>query len=339
MAVPYVVSVLVTFILPFAILAVLSLALNLHWGHTGLFNAGIAGFYAVGAYTAAILLTPPSPASEIYPGHIGGFDLSGVLAGLGIPPAAAFLLAFFVAGAAAFLLALLFGFLIGIPTLKLRADYLAIATLALAEMVRLFLTNARSLTAGTIGIVSIPSPFDGMDLTGQERFLYLAILFMAIVVLVYGTMRWATRAPWGRVLRAIREDEEAASVLGKDTFWYKLQAFAIGCGIMGGAGALLAVFNRVIVPALFLPFTTFTVYVAVILGGSGNNRGVIAGAGIFILLNWASTILKDFLPSAIADKIAFYRLMAIGLLLILLVVFRPQGLIPEERYVPQRGAR
>lgn len=318
MAIPYFVAEIVTFVLPFAILAILSLALNLHWGHTGLFNAGIAGFYAIGAYTAAILLTPDSPATQIYPGHIGGFSQHFIIGIVG-----------------AFALAALAGFLIGIPTLRLRADYLAIATLALAEMFRLFMMNARPWTAGTIGIVSIPRPFDGLGLTGRENDALLALLSLVLVALVFFALVWMTKAPWGRVLRAVRDDEEAASVLGKDTFWFKLQAFSIGCGIMGAAGAFLAVLNRVIVPTLFVPFTTFSVYVAVILGGSGNNKGVLIGAGVFFMFNWASIRLKDFLPVEFAVNIAFYRLIAVGLLLILLVIFRPQGILPEEKYVPK----
>ncbi len=124
-------------------------------------------------------------------------------------------------------------------------------------------------------------------------------------------------------------------VLGKDTFWLKLQAFTIGCGIMGAAGAFLAIYQRVILPDLFVPFTTFSVYVVVLLGGSGNNRGVLVGAGIFYMFDWGSIRLKDHLPVELADKIAFYRLIAIGLLLIVLVMFRPQGVLPERRFVPK----
>lgn len=320
MAVPQIIAELVTFILPFALLAILALALNLHWGHTGLFNAGIAAFYAIGAYTAAILLTADSPGSAFYPGHLGGYSQH-----------------FVVAVAGAFAMAALAGLLIGIPTLKLREDYLAIATLALAEIFRLFLMNARSITAGTIGIVAIPRPFDAFGIRGAESDALLALVFLATILVLLVILEWLTKAPWGRVLRAIREDEEAATVLGKDTYWLKLQAFVIGCGIMGLAGAFLAVLNKVIVPTLFVPFTTFSVYVVVLLGGAGNDRGVLVGAGVFYLLDWASIRLKDGLPPVIADKVAFYRLIVIGLLLILLVMYRPQGILPERKYIPKEA--
>lgn len=319
MVLPYFVVEMVTFILPFTLLAILALALNLHWGHTGMFNAGVAGFYAIGAYAAAILITADAPEIPgLYPGHIGGFSQP-----------------FFVGLAGAFGLAALGGFLIGALTLKLRADYLAIATLALAEVIRLFLRNARSLTAGTIGIVRIPRPFDFLGLPGQESNAVLAAMLIGAVAAVFLFLSWITASPWGRSLRAVREDEEAAAVLGKDTFWLKLQAFTLGCGIMGIAGAFIAILNRVITPDSFVPFTTFSIYVVVLLGGSGNNKGVMAGAAIFYFFDWVSIRLKDFLPAFLADKIAFYRLMAIGVLLILLVLYRPQGVVPERKYTPK----
>lgn len=345
--VPFFVQELVTFVLPFGIFAILALALNLHFGHTGLFNAGLAGFYAFGAYTAAILLTPPSPPRPgLYPGHLGGFDLAGRVAwffqavgGVEISLFGANLLAFLLAAAAAFLVAAFVGLLIGIPTLKLRADYLAITTLALAEIFRITLRNARGLTAGTIGIISIPRPFDGLGLGGPESAALLALLLGISIVVLYLIVTWFTSSPWGRVLRSIRDDEEATEVMGKDTFSFKLQSFTIGCGIMGLAGAFVASLNRVIVPDAFVPITTFTIYVMVILGGAGRNLAVLAGAALFYLFNWGSIRLKDFLPSVIADKVAFYRLMAVGILLIVVVVLRPQGIFPEKKYVPKVSER
>ena len=223
MPLPDAVQELVTFLIPFALLAILALGLNLQWGYTGLFNAGVAGFYAIGAYTAAFLLTGPAPPTPFYSGHIGGFSKHFVVGVVG-----------------AFVFAALGGFLIGILTLRLREDYLAIATLALAEIVRIFLRNGEGVTGGVIGVLRIPRPFDQWGLRGPESDAALAVLFVGGVLLVLLILEWMTRAPWGRTLRAIREDEEAAQVLGKDTFWLKLQAFTIGCGIIGLAGALLA---------------------------------------------------------------------------------------------------
>ena len=317
---PYAVQELVTFLIPFALLAILCLALNLQWGHTGLFNAGIAGFYAIGAYTAGILLTGPAPPDPFSSGHIGGFSQPFGVALIG-----------------GFLAAAITGFFIGIVTLRLREDYLAIGTLALAEIIRIFLQNAESLTGGHLGILSIPRPFDFLGLGGPESDASLAVLFVGSLLIGLFALDWMTRAPWGRALRAIREDEEAAQVLGKDTFWLKLQAFTIGCGLMGVAGVFLAVYSKVVSPDFFVPFTTFSVFVAVLLGGSGNNRAVLVGAGIFFLFDWASIRLKDYLPDVLSDRIAYYRLIAIGLILILLVLYRPQGVLPERRYVSSKG--
>ena len=318
-ALPYVIQELVTFLIPFAILAILALGLNLQWGHTGLFNAGAAGFYAIGAYTAAFLVTAPAPPTAFYSGHLGGFSQN-----------------FAVGVATAFVLAAAAGSFIGILTLKLREDYLAIATLALAEVVRVFLRNAESLTGGVIGVLDIPRPFDALGLRGPESDAALALLLVGFVVLMILVLDRITDAPWGRTLRAVREDEQAAQVLGKDTFFVKLQAFAIGCGIMGAAGAFLAIYSRSINSDFFVPFTTFSAFVVVILGGSGNNKGVVLGAAIFFFFDWLSVRVKDYLPPEVADRIADYRLMAIGIVLILLVMFRPQGLLPERRFVPRR---
>lgn len=318
LALPDVVRELVTFLVPFALIAILSLGLNLQWGHTGLFNAGIAGFYAIGAYTAAFLVTAAAPPSETYSGHLGGFSQP-----------------FVVGVAGAFVVAALAGFLIGRVTLNLREDYLAIATLALAEILRTFFNNAQSITGGPIGVISIPRPFG--EIRGAESDAVLSLVFVGALLLLVVLLDWITRAPWGRALRAIREDEEAAQVLGKDTFRLKLLAFTIGCGIMGVGGAFLAVYSRAISPDLFVPFTTFSVFVAVLLGGSGNNRGVVLGAAIFFLFDWLSIRLKDYAPEFIADRIAYYRLITIGTVLIVLVLFRPQGILPERKYSPRQG--
>lgn len=318
LALPDAVRELVTFLIPFALIAILCLGLNLQWGHTGLFNAGLAGFYAIGAYTAAFLITGPAPPSATYSGHLGGYSQPFVV-GVG----------------GAFLVAAFAGFLIGRVTLNLREDYLAISTLALAEILRTFFNNALSLTGGPIGVIQIPRPFG--EIRGAENDAILALLSVAGLLLLLFFVDRLTHAPWGRGLRAIREDEEAAEVLGKDTFRLKLLSFTIGCGIIGIAGAFLAVYSRNVSPDLFVPFTTFSVFVAVLLGGSGNNRGVIVGAAIFFLFEWLSIRLKDYLPEFISDRIAYYRLIAVGIVLIALVLFRPQGVFPERKYTPRSG--
>jgi branched-chain amino acid transport system permease protein len=308
---------LANLLIPASIFALMALALNIQWGHTGLFNGGIAGFLAIGAYTAGILMTPPAPATPQYPGHLGGFSQP-------------FPLAFF----AAFCLAGLAGFLIAVPILRLRADYFAIATLALAEIIRLVLTNATSLTAGTIGIILIPRPFDAFMSGAPDPDLSdaaMAALAVTVLVLAYIVVEYLTTSPWGRVLRGIREDEEAALALGKDTFSFRLQAFVLGCALLGATGALYASHLRFVAPLIFDPFATFSIYVMVILGGSGNNRGVIFGAFLFYLFDWTSVRLKDYLPDFIQAKIPPFRLMLIGALLVILIIYRPDGIFREQK--------
>src|SRR5438309_2101390 len=245
MTLPSVVGELTNFLIPASIFAIMALALNLQWGHTGLFNGGVAAFWAIGAYTASILMTAYSPKTPQYPGHIGGFSQNFVIAALG-----------------AVLFAGLAGLLIAVPTLRLRADYFAIATLALAEIIRLVLVNAQSFTAGSVGIIEIPRPFDWLT-AGDPGYsdLSMAALAVTVVLLLYIGLEYLSRSPWGRVLRGIREDEEATLALGKNVFSFRLQAFVIGCAVIGLGGAVYASFIRFVAPDQFDPLTTFTIYV------------------------------------------------------------------------------
>ncbi len=226
------------------------------------------------------------------------------------------------------------GLLIAIPILRLRADYFAIATLALAEVIRLVLMNAESLTGGSLGVILIPRPFDAY--IGGDREISdvaLAILVVGLVLVVYAVLEYFTRSPWGRVLRGIREDEEATLALGKNVYWFRLQSFVLGCVVMGLAGAVLSTFLGVIGPAQFDPLSTFTIYVMVILGGSGNNRGVVLGAFLYYSFDWVSSRLKDIpqVPESVAGQIPYLRLMIIGVILVLLVMYRPEGILREKK--------
>ncbi len=304
------------------IFAILALGFNLQWGYTGLFNAGIAGFFLIGAYVAAMAITSRADSLPIviggvpvYPGHWGGFDL---------PLVVGILLAMVASGTTAALVA--------IPTLRLRADYLAIATIAFAEIVRTVAINLETVTGGTIGIILIPRP---IEFDPPDPFLNAVTIVAiggAILLILLLVLQFMAESPWGRVLRATRDDEEATMALGKNTFRYKLQAFALGGAFMGLAGALFAVTLLYLEPALsFAPSVTFSVWVMVIVGGAGNNRGVILGAFLIYGLEWGSVQLKDFAPKAIGDSIHFIRFMIIGVLLILLVLFRPEGILREKK--------
>lgn len=304
------------------VFAILALAFNLQWGYTGLFNAGIAGFFMIGAYICAIAITGPAPpiiisGIPVYPGHLGGFSLPFII---GV------VLAMLGAGLVAALVA--------IPTLRLRADYLAIATLAFAEIARVIAINLESVTGGTIGIILIPRPIEFDPPDPFLNSVSMVAISGTILIALFIALRFMVESPWGRVKRAIREDEEATMALGKNTFGHKLEAFAIGGAIMGLAGALFAVTLGYVEPTIsFAPAVTFTVWVMVIVGGAGNNWGAVLGAFVIYGLEFLSVQFKDFAPEAIGDLIFYIRPMIIGVLLILLILFRPKGILPERKRV------
>ncbi len=287
--------------------AVICLGLNLQWGQAGLFNVGVAGFVAVGAYVSAILTTPPVD------GRIGGF---------GLP-----LLAGWIGGG---LGAGLLCFLLGALTLRLRADYLAIATFGAAVVIQLALLNLEGLTGGPFGIGFIPRPFGG--LAGEPGIFAAANLGVLILLVLacYLVLQHLTRSPWGRVLRALREDEEAARALGKDPVACRLQAFAIGGFVMGLGGAAQAHFIGFIAPDNYLPTLTFQVWTLLIIGGSGNMRGAILGAvAVWALWALSGSAVSALFPSGQQARAASLQLVLIGVTLSAVLLFRPRGLLGE----------
>lgn len=317
----------------FAIWGILALALNMQWGQTGLFNAGIVAFWGIGAYVAAMVVTDPVAAGIATPGH-WGIDQSVFPTIAGVSTSFAF------GVVAAGIVAAVLAFFIAIPTLRLRADYFAIATLGLSEItMRVFVKNLQGVTGGVYGFGGIPRPFEfGSDVYKTELS-YFALVAVVLLVIFLAVERMS-RSPWGRTLRTIREDEDAAQAVGKDTFFLKLQSFVLGAALMGISGAFFAFWLRGVFPpeTLFTPADTFAVWVMVIIGGSGNNRGVLLGAWVFLLLEYVTVRLPAWfdIPQAFAVKIFYFRLLAIGVILILIILFRPQGLLPETKHVAKR---
>jgi branched-chain amino acid transport system permease protein len=288
------------------IYAVLALGLNVQWGMTGLFNAGIAGFFAIGAYASAILTSPPST------DHLGGF-------GLPVP----------VGLVAAMLVAGLIAWPIGRICLRLRSDYLAIATIGIAEILRLVLKNEQWLTAGTRGITDVPRPFESWP-TPWWQLAYLAIV-AAIVLALYLLLERGRRAPWGRVMRAIRENADAAAAAGKDVVRFQLQAFVLGSMIMGLGGALMAHYAKFIGPEATEPLaTTFLVWVMLIVGGSGNNRGAILGCVVIWTIWSATELFTTELPAEWVTRASYIRVFLIGLVLQIVLQRFARGLLPER---------
>jgi branched-chain amino acid transport system permease protein len=288
--------------------AIIVLGLNLQWGYTGLFNVGVAGFVAVGAYTSAILTTPEAA------DRIGGF---------GWPVWAGWL--------AAMAAAALAGLLVGAVALRLRDDYLAITTFGVAVTIQLVATNAKALTGGPFGVQFIPKPLQGWLGTGLPWTLGYLVLTLALLALVYLALERLVRSPWGRVLRAIREDEAAAASLGKRAFFFRLQSFVIGSALMGLGGAVYAHFVGYIAPEDFLPILTFQLWAMLIVGGSGNNRGALLGA--FVVWGFwtaAGGLLRGWVPQAEQARAAALQVVLIGVLIAVMLVMRPRGLLGEE---------
>ena len=278
--------------------ALLALALNVVWGMGGMINLGLVGFYAVGAYASALLTVK-----------------------LGLPIAAGV--------AAAFVLAALLGMVVALATVRLRGDYLAIVTLGFAEVVRLVASNEIWLTNGTDGISGIPGPYRGRVSPAAFNLVYLAIVVVAVaaVLLVLERVR---HSPYGRVLRAIRDDDQVAAVAGKRVIAFKVEAFAVSAGVLGLAGALYGHYTSFIAPDNFVPLVTIYVVLALTVGGVGNNYGAVVGALLVVFFLESTRFATAWLPGLAPVQIAAVREFSIGASLILVLRFRPTGLIPER---------
>jgi branched-chain amino acid transport system permease protein len=288
------------------IYAILCLGLNLQWGFAGLFNAGIAAFFAIGAYTAAILTTAESP------NYLGGF---------GIPVVVAWPVAMALSGAVAWA--------IGRICLRVQGDYLAMATIGIAEVIRLVIKNEEWLTAGTRGIPNIARPFEGLPAPWN------AVAFLGMVVALVSVIYWmaerAWASPWGRALRAIRDSDVAAAAIGKDVTQFRLEAFVLGAMMMGLAGALSAHYFKFLgISATEPMMVTFLVWVMLIVGGSGNNRGAILGAGLIWVIWSATELLTNRLPGEWITRTSYIRVLLIGILLQVVLQRFAKGLVPER---------
>ncbi len=228
------------------IYSLLALGVNLTWGMAGMINLGLAGFFAVGGYATALLTK----------------------AGFAIPLGVA-------AGATA---AAITGAGVALLTARLRADYLAIVTLGFSESVRIAAANEIWLTNGSDGIAGIPGPWRGTLTPQQYNLLFLAIV-IAVLIATFAVLQRLCHSPFGRVLRAIRDDEDVAAVAGKHVLAFKVKAFAIGAAVLGLAGALYAHETSYIAPDIFAPLLTLNIILALVAGGVGNNAGAILRRG------------------------------------------------------------
>jgi len=312
----------------FAMVAIIAIGLNVVVGQTGLLDLGYVGFYAVGAYTVALLTSPNSPWNRTGPD--GWFDESW--AWLACVPLAMAITA-------------LSGLILGSPTLRLRGDYLAIVTLGFGEIIRLLADNLADVTNGPRGLNEVAYPRvgqteqlpDGVFSSGNSMgdanygtwWFWLGIVMIVIILLLVGNLE---RSRVGRAWVAIREDEDAAEVMGVNTFKFKLWAFVIGAAIGGLSGALYAGQVQYVAPPTFNIINSMLFLCAVVLGGQGNKLGVVFGA--FIIVYLPNRLLGvEFLGINLGDlKYLFF-----GMALVALMIFRPQGLFPARQQLLAYG--
>ena len=302
------------------IFTIFALGLQVQFGFTGLLNFGHVAFMAIGAYTMAILVVR-----------------------VGWP--------MWLSALVAIAAAMVVGALLGFPTLRLRADYLAITTIAFGEIVRYFALNQTNLTGGPQGTINlrgagtaasynaewiafqrwVQERLEGLFGDAITRDLTMLIIIWTVAVALIALLQVAVHSPWGRVLRSIREDEDAAMALGKNVFSYKVQALVVGAALGAIAGLFFAFQFSFFSPSDFDPLTTFFAYIIVILGGTARNWATPVGAVIFGVI-FAGTRFFDFPPFSYFDAAerAYLRLIIIGLILIGLMAFRPQGIFGKR---------
>lgn len=284
---------LVHILILIGIYGILGLALNLVVGYTGLLSLAQAAFYGIGAYTTALLMTER------------GWN-------------------FFPALGVAVIITTAISFLIGVVLSKFRGDYYALVSLGFTMIVYSVLLNWQALTHGPLGVPGIPRPAIGaLTFSDNGIFLLLVIIFLAAT---FGVAHFITRSSFGRVLKAIREDEQAISVFGYKTHQFKLAIFVASAALTAIAGALIAVYITFIDPSIFTVHETILVLAIIILGGLANIRGSVLGAVILVVLPEAMRFIG--FPSEIAAQM---RQLVYGVLLIVLMLKRPQGMMGEYK--------
>ncbi|MEU6778850.1 branched-chain amino acid ABC transporter permease [Nonomuraea angiospora] len=305
--------------------ALAAIGINIHFGYTGLLNFGQAAFMGVAGYGLAVTVTV-----------------------MGLP----FWIGIIVGLAAAVLLAIL----MGIPTLQLRADYLAIVTIAAAEIIRLVFRSVafksvfggsdgqRGFSDGFYALNPFPEGDYGFNLGPvpiffNNRVLWVMVVGWALIAICCGIVYLLMKSPWGRVLKAIREDEDAVRSLGKSVFSYKMQSLILG-GVIGSLGGFIyGLAFASVQPDVFGTETTFYVYTMVILGGAARVLGPVVGSMIFwVLLVFIYGVLTEavgagYITFMDTNQVGAFRYIIVGLGLILLLVFRPQGVFGDKREI------
>ena len=279
------------------IYALMALGVNLTWGVAGMVNLGLAGFFAVGAYATALLTKAGIP----IPLGIAAGAIAAAATGAGV----------------------------ALITARLRADYLAIVTLGFSESVRIAAANEIWLTNGSDGIAGIPGPWRGTLTPQQFNLLFLGIV-IAFLIGTFILLQRIVHSPFGRVLRAIRDDEDVAAVAGKHVLAFKVKAFAVGAAVLGVAGALYAHETSYVAPDVFAPLLTLNIILALVAGGVGNNAGAILGAVLIVALLEGTRFAAPLLPFLAPAQIAAVRELLVSALLLVIMRVLPAGIIRER---------
>jgi len=280
--------------------AILALALNFQWGLGGMVNFGLTGFYAPGAYASALLML-----------KTGANSFVATLGAIAVVAAVCALVAFI--------------------TLRVtEEDYFAIVTLGVGEMLRLMALNEDWLTKGALGLTGIPRPL-GTVIAPEYYQYFLLGLSVALLLGTLWFLNVIARSPFGRLVRAVREDDVVAATLGKNVLWARVRIFAIGGGIIGLAGSMHSFYYQYVDPTQFTNIVIAYALMAVIAGGRGAHQGAIWGAAVVMVLLEGSRFLKDVIPGVDSDQLAAIRIIIIGVGLLLLLIYRPQGFMREYR--------
>jgi branched-chain amino acid transport system permease protein len=280
--------------------AIIALALNFQWGLGGMVNFGLTGLYALGAYACAILMTRFG--MNTFVGAVGAMVIVAAVSAL-----------------------------VALVTLRVsEEDYFAIVTLGVGEMLRLVALNEDWLTNGALGITGVPRPFG--DVIPPEYYQYFMLgLSLTLLLGTLALLNVLARSPFGRIMRAVREDDVVAATLGKRVPWAHVRIFVLGGALIGLAGSLHAFYYQYIDPTQFSNVVIAYAFMAVISGGRGAHFGTIMGAAAVMVLLEGSRFAKEIIPGLDSDQLAAIRIIMIGVGLILLLIFRPHGFMREYR--------
>jgi branched-chain amino acid transport system permease protein len=280
--------------------AILALALNFQWGLGGMVNFGLAGLYALGAYSCALLMLKGG--ANTFFATLGAMVIVAAACGI-----------------------------IALVTLRVtEEDYFAIVTLGAGEMLRLAVLNEDWLTKGALGLTGVPRPLGEVIAPEYYQYFQLGLALVALLGTVW-FLNVIARSPFGRIVRALREDDVVAATLGKHVLWARVRIFAIGGALIGLAGSFHGFYYQYIDPTQFSNIVIAYAFMAVIAGGRGAHYGTIGGAAIVMVLLEGSRFIKDLIPVLDSDQLAAIRFIIIGVGLILLLIFRPQGFAREYR--------